>query len=284
MEVGFSLDPGLGLDREDELRLVRLGAELGYRSAWTPSGADEAAFDRCRRWHAASGLWTGILVAPCTGQPPEVYARWALETDQATGHRFVFGIGSGHLRRVDLMRDYLSGLRQAIGARTPPIYLAALGPLMLRLAGEAADGVALNWCTAEQVAASREIVEDAARLAGRPVPEIAEYIRVCVSEDRDGSRRGLSRAMLQYAVGPRAYRQHFQRMGFGADLEGVQPGPDAPERVLQAVGGYGRPGEVREQFYRLAEGLDIAIVRVVVPEPGDSESARLALEEFAPLK
>ncbi len=281
MEVGFSLDPGLGLDREDELRLVRLGAELGYRSAWTPSGVDEAAFDRCRRWHATSGLKTGILVAPATGQPPGVYARWAQETHAATGHRFVFGVGSGYEPRVAVMRDYLSQLREAFGTDSPPVYLAALGPLMLRLAAEAADGVALNWCTTEQVAASRAIVEDTARLVGRPVPPIVNYIRVCVSPDLDAARRGLSRAMLGYALGPPAYRKHFERMGFGPDLKGVEPGPDAPERVLRGVGGYGRPGEVRDQFYRLAEGLDVAVVRVVVPEPGDAESARLALEEFA---
>jgi alkanesulfonate monooxygenase SsuD/methylene tetrahydromethanopterin reductase-like flavin-dependent oxidoreductase (luciferase family) len=282
VEVGFSLDPSLGLDREDELRLVRLGAELGYRSAWTPSGADEAAFDRCRRWHAASGLPTGILVVPASGRPAEVYARWALETHETTGHRFIFGVGSGHLDRAAEMRDYLASLHEALGAPSPPVYLGALGPFMLRLAGEAADGAALNWCTSEQVAASRAIVEDAARRAGRPVPLIAEYIRVCVSQDPDTARRGLSVAMLNYALGPPAYRQHFERMGFGDELRDVEPGPEAPERVLRAVGGYGRPGEVRDQFYRLAEGLDIAIVRVVVPEPGDSESARLALEEFAP--
>ena len=33
-----------------------------------------------------------------------------------------------------------------------PVYLGALGPQMLRLAGQLADGVALNWCTPEQIA------------------------------------------------------------------------------------------------------------------------------------
>ena len=47
-----------------------------------------------------------------------------------------------------------------------PVVLGALGPRMLRLAGEMADGAALNWCTPEQVAWSREQV--AAGAARRP--------------------------------------------------------------------------------------------------------------------
>lgn len=281
--LGFSLDPSLRLPPEDELALVRLGAKLGYESAWTPSGADRAAFDRCVRWHRASRLPTGISVAPADGQPAEVYAEWAREAHTASDGRFVLGIGSGGMQHAAReMPGYLAGLREALGPDGPPVYLAALGPLMLGLAGRAADGAALNWCTAEQVAASRATVQEAAAAARRPAPTVAEYIRVCVARNRDRARAGLSRAMLTYAVGPPAYRRHFERMGFGADLAGLEPGGEAPERVLSAVGGYGRPGEVREQFQRLARGLDLAIVRVVLPEPGDTESARLCLEEFAP--
>jgi len=62
VRIGFSIDPRQELAEADELRLVELGARLGYDSAWTPSGPDRSAFDRCLRWHAASGLPTGISV------------------------------------------------------------------------------------------------------------------------------------------------------------------------------------------------------------------------------
>src|SRR5262249_7214148 len=95
MRVGFSIDPRQGLSEADELRLVELGARLGYESAWTPSGPAAAAFDRCLRWHAASGLPTGISVVPASGQPPEFYAEHATRAWEGTGGRFTLGVGSG---------------------------------------------------------------------------------------------------------------------------------------------------------------------------------------------
>src|ERR1700683_189371 len=48
-----------------------------------------------------------------------------------------------------------------------PVYLAALGPQMLRLAGEIADGVLLNWATPERIAVSRELVDAGSARGGR---------------------------------------------------------------------------------------------------------------------
>src|SRR5262245_38031717 len=211
MEVGFSIDPLQGLAEAEELRLVRLGADLGYRSAWTPSGPDEAAFERCIRWHRATGLPTGISVVPASGQPAAFYAEQARRTWEATGGAFVLGVGSGGLHpAASAMRRYVAELR-ALLPEGPPVWLAALGPLMLRVAAELADGVALNWCSAEQVAWSREVVERAAAEANRPVPVVASYIRTAVDGDREQARRTLGTAALRYALGPVASGRHFQR-------------------------------------------------------------------------
>ena len=48
-----------------------------------------------------------------------------------------------------------------------PVYLAALGPQMLRLAGETADGALLNWATPERIAVSRARIDAGAARAGR---------------------------------------------------------------------------------------------------------------------
>src|SRR5581483_2713025 len=100
-----------------------------------------------------------------------------------TGGLFTLGVGSGQMAHAAAgMRDYLARLRELLPDGLQ-VVLAALGPLMLGVAGEMADGVALNWCTAEQVAWSRRRVEAAARAAGRDAPQVIEYIRTAVDPD-----------------------------------------------------------------------------------------------------
>ena len=161
---------------------------------------------------------------------------------------------------------------------------------MLALAGELADGAALNWCTPEQVAWSRERIAEGARSAGRDPSEVrlAEYIRVCVDDDADAARRALAKATLGYALGPRGatergrslgYRAHFQRMGFTDALAGLDRMRDEgasmdaladalPDELLKRAGYFGPAAGAAESFRRLADGLDIAIVRVVAARPG----------------
>lgn len=281
MEVGFSIDPAQQLNREDELDCVRYAAELGYQSAWTPGRGDAAAFERCLAWHQASGLPTGIAVVPAPGQPPEFYAQEAARVWQGTEGKFVLGIGSGAMAHpVREMRPYLKTIRHLLPPELP-LYVAALGPGMLQLAGEMADGVSLNWCSAEQVAWSRAEVERASSRAGRPTPPIAEYIRTAVDSDSASACRILDDAMRQYALEPGPYHRHFERMGFADELAHPNRARTSP-RLPSAVGAWGAPGAVRQQFLGLSKGLDCAIVRVLVRRPGDAASARRVLEECFP--
>ena len=281
--VGFSIDPRQGLARADELRLVRLGAELGYRSAWTPSGPDATAFDTCLSWYRESRLPTGISVVPASGQPPGFYAAHARRVWEETGGAFTLGVGSGRMEHAaDGMRGYLDALRPLLPDGLP-VYAAALGPRMLALAGALADGVALNWCTPEQVAWSRAQVEEAARRAGHGPPPLMAYVRTCVDPDEGLARRTLAAAALVYALGPPAYRRHFERMGLADELRRLErvdgdPSPD----FTAAAGAAGRPGAVRAQVERLANGLDQPIVRVLVTHQGDAGSAERVLRECAP--
>jgi alkanesulfonate monooxygenase SsuD/methylene tetrahydromethanopterin reductase-like flavin-dependent oxidoreductase (luciferase family) len=284
LPTGFSIDPDQGLSATDEAALVRLAAELGYDSAWTPSRADEAAFDRCLRWHQAAGLPVGISAVPASGQPPDFYARHARHLWEKTGGRFTLVVGTGQMPRpAQAMPSYLTELRDRLPAEAP-LYLAALGPIMLRLAAQLADGVALNWCTAEQVAWSRERLADAARVAGRPMPRIVEYIRMAVDPDRELARRTVAAAAQRYALGVPAYRRHFERMGFGEELRRIETsdGELSPDFVSR-VGAAGTLGQTRPELEHLATGLDLPIVRVLVVRPGDVESARRVLEECRPI-
>src|ERR1700738_537692 len=283
VRAGFSIDPDQGLSEADEVQLVRLAAELGYDSAWTPSRADAEAFDRCLRWHAASGLLVGISAVPASGQPPEFYAEQARRAWEKTGGRFTLGVGSGQMPHpAETMRPYLLDLRQRLPVDMP-LYVAALGPRMLRLGAELADGVALNWCTTEQVAWSRQQLADAANAVGRPLPRVIEYIRTAVDPDVELARRTVAAAALAYALHVPAYRRHFERMGFGEELRRIEAAGYAPTPEFIALdSSTGQVGETRAQVERLATGLDLPIVRVLVVRPGDVESARRGLEECRP--
>ena len=283
MQLAVGIDPDQGLSEVDEARLLRHAAARGYEAAWTPSRPDGAAFDRCLRWHRESGLATGISVVPASGQPPSFYATHAVRVWEATAGRFVLGVGSGQLDRpIKAMHEYLSELRDLLPPELP-VYIGAMGRSMLRLAGEMGDGVALNWCSLEQVNDARIEVTRAASAAHRTVPVIAEYIRTVVDPDVALARATLSTAMLGYALGPPQYRKHFERKGFADELKEVEAGRRTPsDALLAASGAYGRPGEVKAQFERLAAGLDLAIVRVLVTKRGDAESALRVIDECAP--
>jgi alkanesulfonate monooxygenase SsuD/methylene tetrahydromethanopterin reductase-like flavin-dependent oxidoreductase (luciferase family) len=181
-----------------------------------------------------------------------------------------------------------------------PVYLAALGPQMLRLAGEIADGALLNWATPERIAVSRAQVDAGAARTGRDpgaVP-MTMYIRVCVDDDVAAARRAFGAQVLGYAMGrpgiPQGvgYRGLFAQMGFDAELSELEQRRDqgaampelvaaAPDEMLQAVGYYGPAAPAAAAFARLSAGLDEAIVRIVTARPG-LEPVREAMAALTP--
>jgi alkanesulfonate monooxygenase SsuD/methylene tetrahydromethanopterin reductase-like flavin-dependent oxidoreductase (luciferase family) len=178
----------------------------------------------------------------------------------------------------------------SLGLENPPpapVYLAALGPQMLRLAGETADGALLNWATPERIAVSRLAIDAGAARAGRDPGSIpmTMYIRVCVDDDEAAARQAFGAQVLGYAMGradipaSAGYRGLFTQMGFGAELTELEQRRDrgatmpdlvaaAPDEMLRAVGYYGPAGPAPAALARLSHGLDEAIVRVITARAG----------------
>lgn len=285
------------------------------------------------------GVFTGIGVSPVMYRTPLSFAMAGGTVSEITGGRFIMGIGSGgayqpRARRVvglgrvsalELMRDYLTVVRSLVagervdhesrnmtfhglrlGMRPPPktpVYLGALGPKMLELSGELADGASLNWCTPEQIAWSRKRIAEGATKAGRDPSQVkvAEYIRICVDDDVDVARVALAKATMGYALGPTVpteresqlgYRGHFARMGFEKELAHLnqmradgasrdQVAEAFPAEVLSAVGYFGKADGAASAFKRLSEGLDTSLVRVVAARP-NLDSVRAVMEACAP--
>jgi len=328
--VGLDASLGLSFGEQAELsqEAARLGYTSIWTPEAPGHDAFQVCVQRwaASRQVVPQGIATGIAVSPVMYRTPMALAMSGGTVSSLTDGKFFMGIGSGGAHRPDarrslglprlsamsMMRDYLSRLRPLLagervdhegpvvtlrGGRLAidppprtPVYLGALGPKMLQLAGELADGAALNWCTPEQIAWSRERIAEGAATAGRDpaTVKVVEYIRVCVDEDEDAARRALARATMGYALGASvptererafSYRAHFERMGFADELAelddmrrrgaGRAEVADAfPVELLRSVGYFGTAKDAAEAFGRLAQGLDVAIVRVVGARPG----------------
>lgn len=208
---------------------------LGYSTFWvndTPGADGLAALATAAAATTRIGLGVGVI--PLDRRPPaEIVAR--VEELALPRARLVVGVGSGGaaggLERVR------AGLAELRGALAAPVVVAALGPRMCRLAGEAADGVLFNWLTADYTHASVALVTAAAAAAGRPAPRLLAYVRVALP----GGAERLQAEGERYRAIPQ-YGAHFARMGVAPAATGVageaaaiQPALAAYEALLDEV-------------------------------------------------
>lgn len=216
---------------------VREAAEAGIRRAWVPQLLGiEALTAIAVAGREVPDIELGTAVVPTYPRHPFVLAGEALTTSAALGggNRLHLGIGLSHQLVIEgmlglkfekpalHMREYLSALRPALAgqpvdvqgetlraatlmgpikvddAGPVPVLVAALGPAMLRVAGELADGT-LTWMAAPKVVGNRmaPTITAAAEAAGRPRPRIGVGLPVAVTDDVEAA---VERAATAYAV------------------------------------------------------------------------------------
>ena len=132
-------------------------------------------------------------------------------------------------------------------ASAVPIWIAALGPRAVRLAGEIADGVLLNWCTPERVAEARTRSRRG-RPSRRPRSDavtVAVYVRACARDATREALHALAAAAGEYASYP-AYAASSRRWAWAGGraprrIAAVRDGPDALVRCWRRR----RPGAPR---------------------------------------
>ena len=243
MGRGFGI--AAAVDNET-VKIVATAAEgAGYSSFWvndTP-GADGL---ECLREAASvtDSIMLGVGVIPIGRRPAGSIAddvlRYELPQD-----RLWLGIGSpGPKGALANARSAIAELRDRLDCA---VILAALGPRMVELSGEIADGVLLNWITPSYSATSRERIEEAARESGRDVPIIMSYVRAGMLPEAE------EEIMVQadrYSSSP-AYAAHFERQGLDAHLTVLRGKNSA---VLQAG---------IEEFEAV---LDESVVRAITPD------------------
>lgn len=164
----------------------------------------------------------------------------------------------GEFYEHTLLPPFFSPGRNPYGP--PQVLLAAVGPLMTRVAGEVADGVIAHAFTTERYL--REVtlpaLADGAGRAGRPAGDLTVDLGLFVvsgytSEERSASREFVKGQLAFYASTP-AYREVLRRHGWeelGAELTAASKRGDwaampalVPDEVLDAFAIVGDPDEL----------------------------------------
>jgi probable F420-dependent oxidoreductase len=263
--------------------LVRRAEAAGYDDFWTgeTNGSDGfTPLALAATWTERMRLGTGV-VNPFT-RGPAVLAQHAAALADASGGRFVLGIGSSsdviverwnqrtfekpltHVREsVTMLREVLAGGRgpggfklEAPPAHAIPIVIAALRDRMLRLGGELGDGTFVNFlplsATEHVVARVRE------GEAGREPTEI-----VCRFFCIPGEGLDVARFMFAaYGTVP-VYEAFFRSLGWGEAIDPMVQAwrsgdrklalEQAPEELIREIFILGDPDAMKERLHAFAE-------------------------------
>ena len=217
----------------------------------------------------AASVELGTAVVPFPQRHPLVLASQALTVQAATGNRLTLGIGAGIALMVGSMfglptdrparrlREYLEVLRPLLrgeavdhhgetltavgsvaieGAVAPPVLVAALGPAMLKVTGELADGT-ITWMTGPRTLETHVVPSITKAAQGRPAPRIVAGLHICLTADLESTR-------TQYAT-------DFALSGQVPEYRAVldREGVDGPAEILIA----GDESAVRKELDRLRD-------------------------------
>ncbi len=277
--------------------IVRAAEASGYDALFLPeiTGRD-ALVALAALAGETRDLRLGTGVVPMRSRTPMLLAMAAATVHERSGGRLLLGLGTGDAGpgALDRLRDTVVALRALFRGEpverrgrvvqlaidpggAVPVWIAALGPKAMRLGGEIADGVLLNWCPPERVRFARERVAEGAAAAGRAPGDVAVavYVRSWVGQDEASALPFLRDAAGQYASYP-AYARQFEEVGLGAEARaaaaahGADRPADVPEALVRAVCALGEAAPGRIAAYREA-GADLPIVYpVAVGEPAPS--------------
>jgi len=224
---------------------VEWAESAGMDTAWVPQIPSDfdALIAIALMGARTTRIELGTAVVPLQAQHPIALARQALSAQAAASGRLALGVGPSHHwivadmlglpyeRPAGYTRDTLDVLDVALRGPGPvdvenatftvhnpldvgpttriPVLLAALGPVMLTLAGERADGTVL-WMADERAIAEHVVprITKAAEGAGRPAPRVVAGIPVCLCrpDEVDAARERANRILGEAEISPNYQR------------------------------------------------------------------------------
>jgi probable F420-dependent oxidoreductase len=286
-------------------------SEFGYSDVWTAEvdGSDGLTpLALAAAWEPSLKLGTAILSVYTRG--PALLAQSAASLAEAAPGRVSIGIGASSPAIVERWnavpyehpfqraRDTLAFLKEALSGEKvdrsyetfsvrgfrlsrpvevpPKLYLAALRPGMLRLAGAEADGVIVNWLGASDV----ETVLDE---SGREL-DVAARLFVVPTGDAEVAR-AIGRRMITAYLNVDAYAAFHRWLGRGASLEPMWEAWRAgdrkraleaiPDEVVDDLIIHGSFSACRQHIARyIAAGVTIPVLALVTPGADLDETIR----------
>ena len=258
MRVGVMIGPERGDSARKVTRMIedaRWAESAGLDTAWVPQipGDFDALIAAALMGAATTRIELGTAVVPVQAQHPVALARQALSAQAAAGGRLALGIGPSHHwivrdmlglpydRPAAFTRDCLDVLDAALRGPGPvdvenatftvhnpldlgpvarmPVLLAALGPVMLALAGEQTAGTVL-WMADERAVADHVVprITKAAAAADRRAPRVVAGIPVCLCRP---SEVGAARERANRILGEAEVSPNYQRLLSRGDAKDV---------------------------------------------------------------
>lgn len=323
--IGLMLWPSPGRDAGFERALWAQGA--GYDDLWLP---DAEGLQDPITLAAALGVATNKVrlctgIVPAFNRPPPLLATAVVAAEQRAPGRFILGLGPSTNNMVDrwfgleykkpltrvretieLLRKLFDGEKSDYQGQTlrskgfrlmerptqpVPIFIGAIGPKMLALAGEVADGVLLNDFTPpDRIAWALEQIDQGAKKSGRRVEDLEIVKRRGISvttNDADGL--AYFRQYIGFYGAAPAYQKIMIRLGYEKTVEAIREGysqrnrqkvSDAvPDEMIGRLFAFGDQAHcqkiVREEF---AVGIDSAVIS---PQGDSAENYAVGAECFA---
>jgi probable F420-dependent oxidoreductase len=308
-----------GIPLPEQAHVLRELPELGYTDVWSAESDGADAFIPL----ALASVWSpslrlGTAIVPAYTRGPATLAQSVATLAAAAPGRVALGIGSStdvivqrwnsipFDRPYQRVRDTVRFLRAALtGARIseryetftvdgfrlaavppepPRLLVGALRPGMLRLAGAEADGVVINFLSADDV---RTVVPHVRRAAGEDGDGKEIVARIFVAPSTSTEARAMAKRFIAAYLNVPVYRAFHEWLGRGDQLaemwrlwaEGDRRSAVAaiPDAVIDELVVSGSPEACREHVRRYVDAGVTTAVLALLPVGGDAAELVRAL-------
>jgi len=264
--------------------------ERGYAALWIPESRGRNALVHSA-WLLANTqrLIVATGIANIYARDPMAMANGQRGLNEQSDGRFLLGVGVSHRpmvqgvrghtygKPVTTMRAYLEGMRDApyqapMPREKPLTIVAALGPRMMALSSELADGAHPYNTTPEHTAEARAILG--------PDKLLCPEVWVLLETDRATARSAAREALSRY-LQLENYVNSWRRQGFrDDDLAG-----GGSDRLLDAMVAWGDEGAIRARVQQYWDaGADHVCIQPISPQGSRQAANETILDLLAPAR